>query len=76
MDLRKVEVWLRGMVAAVISGAAGGVLNGLAAMGIRPDVFNMNAGFAAEMKMAAAGAVITAIVGLAGYLQKSPLPQD
>jgi Na+/serine symporter len=74
MDLRKVEVWLRGMIAAVISGAAGGVLNGFAAMGIRPDVFNMNAGFGATLKMAGAAAAITALIGLAAYLQKSPLP--
>jgi Na+/serine symporter len=45
-------------------------------MGIRPDVFNMNAGFGATLKMAGAAAAITALIGLAAYLQKSPLPQD
>lgn len=31
--MKQVEIWLKGMLAAAISGAAGGVLTGLAAVG-------------------------------------------
>lgn len=36
----RVEIWLKGLLAAAISGAAGGVLTGLAAVGIDPQHFN------------------------------------
>lgn len=74
MDAKKIELWLRGMLAATISGAAGGVLTGLAAIGIDPQHFNLGVGFGHTMKIAVAAAAINAIIGVAAYLQKSPLP--
>jgi hypothetical protein len=76
MDLRKVEIWLRGMIAAVISGAAGGVLTGLAAIGIDPQHFNLGVGMGQTFKIASAAAMINALIGVAAYLQKSPLPEE
>lgn len=76
MDLRKVELWLRGLAAATISGAAGGVLTGLAAVGIDPQHFNLGMGLHATFKIGAAAALINAIIGVAAYLQKSPLPDE
>jgi hypothetical protein len=72
--MKKWEIWLRGIVAAAISGLAGGVLTGFAAVGIDPAHFNLATGFGATCKMAAAAALINAVIGVAGYLQKSPLP--
>ena len=71
-----VEIWLRGLFAAAISGCAGGILTGFAAVGIRPDVFNLNAGIGATLRIGIAAAIINAIIGVAAYLQKSPLPQE
>ncbi len=68
------EIWLRGMLAASISGAAGGVLTGLAAIGIEPAHFNLTAGFGHTWRIGAAAALINAVIGVAAYLQKSPLP--
>jgi len=39
------RIWLKGIVAAGISGAAGGVMTGLAAVGIDPAHFNLQAGW-------------------------------
>jgi hypothetical protein len=64
------------MMAAAISGAAGGVLTGLAAVGIDPQHFNLQTGTGATLRIAAAAALINAIIGVAAYLQKSPLPND
>jgi hypothetical protein len=64
------------MVAAAISGAAGGVLTGLAAVGIDPQHFNLQTGTGATLRIAVAAALINAIIGVAAYLQKSPLPND
>jgi hypothetical protein len=70
------HIWLKGIVAAAISGAAGGVLTGFAAVGIDPQHFNLQAGMGATLRIAAAAALINAVIGVAAYLQKSPLPQD
>ena len=74
MRMTRTKIWLKGIVAAAISGAAGGVLTGFAAVGIDPQHFNLQAGVAATMHIAEAAALINAVIGVAAYLQKSPLP--
>ncbi|HYL82788.1 MAG TPA: hypothetical protein VE263_01020 [Candidatus Angelobacter sp.] len=74
--MTKIEIWLKGIVAAAISGGAGGVLTGFAAVGIDPQHFNLQGGMGATLRIAAAAALINAVIGVAAYLQKSPLPQD
>jgi hypothetical protein len=76
MVANRVEVWLKGMVAAGVSGAAGGMMTGLAAVGIDPGHFNLSAGMGATVRIAAAAALINAVIGVAAYLQKSPLPGE
>ena len=76
MDITRIEVWLKGILAAAISGAAGGLLTGLAAVGIDPQHFNLQAGIGATFRIGAAAAVINAVIGVAAYLQKSPLPEQ
>ena len=73
-EFTRIEIWMRGMFAAGISGASGGVMTGLAAVGIDPSHFNLQAGSGATGKIAGAAAFINAIIGVAAYLQKSPLP--
>lgn len=74
MNTLRIEIWLRGAFAAAISGAAGGVLTGFAAVGIDPHHFNFQSGMGATFRIAAAAALINALIGVAAYLQKSPLP--
>ncbi len=76
MTIARVEIWLKGLFAAAISGAAGGVLTGFAAVGIDPQHFNLQSGIAATMRIGAAAALINAVIGVAAYLQKSPLPDE
>ena len=73
--MKQLEIWLKGLLAAAISGAAGGVLTGLAALGIDPQHFNLQAGAGATMRIGVAAALINAVIGVAAFLQKSPLPQ-
>ena len=75
MKTSRLEVWFKGMLAAAVSGAAGGVMTGLAAVGIDPGHFNLQAGMGATAKIGAAAALINAVIGVAAYLQKSPLPE-
>jgi hypothetical protein len=75
MRLTHTQIWLRGVLAAAISGAAGGVLTGFAAVGIDPQHFNLQAGMNATLHIGEAAALINAIIGVAAYLQKSPLPE-
>ena len=72
----KLHIWLKGISAAAISGAAGGILTGLAAVGIDPQHFNFRAGIGATLRIGAAAALINAVIGVAAYLQKSPLPDE
>jgi hypothetical protein len=74
--MTRLQIWLRGILAAAVSGAAGGVLTGFAAVGIDPQHFNLQAGIGATMRIGAAAALINAVIGVAAYLQKSPLPDD
>jgi hypothetical protein len=74
--MTRLKIWLKGIAAAAITGAAGGVLTGLAAVGIDPQHFNLQAGWAATFHIGAAAALINALIGVAAYLQKSPLPCD
>jgi hypothetical protein len=74
--MKRVELWLKGLAAAAISGAAGGVLTGFAAVGIDPQHFNLQAGMSATLHIATAAALINAVIGVAAYLQKSPLPDN
>ncbi len=75
MHLTYTEIWLKGILAAAISGAAGGVLTGFAALGIDPQHFNLQTGLNATLHIGAAAALINAVIGVAAYLQKSPLPE-
>ena len=74
--MNRFELWLKGILAAAISGGAGGVLTGFAAVGIDPQHFNLQSGMGATMRIGAAAALINSIIGVAAYLQKSPLPND
>jgi hypothetical protein len=76
MNLTGTEIWLKGLLAAAVSGGAGGVLTGFAAVGIDPQHFNLQTGMGATLRIAAAAALINAVIGVAAYLQKSPLPEE
>jgi hypothetical protein len=74
--MNQIHIWLKGILAAAISGAAGGVLTGFAAVGIDPQHFNLQAGIGATLRIGMAAALINAVIGVAAYLQKSPLPSE
>ena len=73
--MRTVELWLKGIAAATISNTAGKILTGFAAVGIDPQHFNLQAGIGDTLRIALAAALINAVIGVAAYLQKSPLPE-
>ena len=74
--MTRLHIWFKGILAAAISGAAGGVLTGFAAVGIDPQHFNLQAEIGSTMRIGAAAALINAVIGVAAYLQKSPLPTE
>jgi hypothetical protein len=68
------ELWLKGLVAASISGAANGVVTGFAAIGIDPEKFNLAAGLHHTLAIGGVSAALSGILGAAMYLKQSPLP--
>ena len=74
--MNRLEIWIKGIFAAAVSGGSGGVLTGFAAVGIDPQHFNLQAGVGATLRIALAAALINAVIGVAAYLQKSPLPAE
>lgn len=65
--MNKLMIWLKGLLSAAISSAAGSV--GLVV--VDPKTFNIQEGLANLGTVAAA----LAIVAVANYLKKSPLPE-
>ena len=65
MDWKK---WLKGLISAVIGGAA----NGVTVLIVAPEAFNFGEGIHKLGSVAAAGA----IVSVAMYLKQSPLPGE
>jgi hypothetical protein len=65
---RNVRLWVRGLIAAVIGGAANAVI----VMILDPIDFNLGAG-AGKLAIAAGS---SALVGAALYLKQHPLPED
>jgi hypothetical protein len=70
------EIWLKGMLAAAIAGAANGIITGFAAVGIDPAHFNLQAGFRNTLTIAAVSAGMSGIIAVAAYLKQSPLPPE
>ena len=68
------ELWLKGLAAASISGAANGIVTGFAAIGIDPQKFNLAAGFHHTLTIGCISAALSGILGAAMYLKQSPLP--
>jgi hypothetical protein len=73
--MTKLEIWLKGIFAAAVSGSAGGVMTGLAAVGIDPQHFNLQSGAGQTLRIGAAAAMINGVIGVSAYLQKSPMPE-
>lgn len=72
--MNKLQIWLKGIFAAAVSGSAGGVMTGLAAVGIDPQHYNLQSGSGQTLRIGAAAAVINGVIGVSAYLQKSPMP--
>jgi len=70
------ELWLKGLVAAAIAGAANGVITGFAAVGIDPAHFNLQAGLRSTLGIAGVSALMSGIIAVAAYLKQSPLPAN
>lgn len=66
--LRNFELWLKGLLAAAIGGAASGVT----AVIVAPETFNLYAGKAKLSAMV----ISSALFNTAMYLKQSPVPAD
>ncbi len=64
--MRRFEIWLKGLFAALIGGGANAVTVAI----VDPEHFNVHDGLASLAKLVAIGAFIS----VAGYLKTSPLP--
>jgi len=64
----KWKKWIKGIVSAAIGGAA----NGVTVMVIEPTSFNFQEG----LSNLGAVCVVSAIIAIAMYLKKSPLPEE
>ena len=76
MPIHNIEIWLKGLLAAGIAGAANGIITGIAAVGIDPTKFNLQAGLRSTLAIAGVSAIMSGIIGTAAYLKQSPLPTD
>jgi hypothetical protein len=70
------RLWIRSILAAIISGGAGGIVTAFSAIGIAPEVFNMTQGIGKTMQIGLLAMGFHGLLGVALFLQKSPLPED
>ncbi len=69
------RVWLKGLIAATVSGGANGLTTGFTAMGVDPEHFNLQSrGIGNTLLLAGASALMASILGAAAYLKQSPVP--
>lgn len=61
------HIWIHGLVAALV----GGAVNAISVILVDPVEFNFSTGLGKLASVAGAGALI----GVVGYLKKSPLPE-
>lgn len=66
--MNKLKVWAKGLLAAIISSAATSITVYVSA----PETFNFESGWSNLLSVMA----ISAIIGAAMYLKKSPVPED
>jgi hypothetical protein len=64
--IKRFEIWQKGLLAARVSSVAGGALK----------LFNLQAGMGSTLRIGVAAAVINSVIGVAAYLQKSPLLEE
>lgn len=68
-------IWAYGLVAAIITGAAGALITATGASLVLPNDVNTGAGLHNLLWLTGITAVFHGIVGAAAYLQKQPLPE-
>jgi hypothetical protein len=66
--LKSVRVWLRGLIAAVIGGAA----NAVTTVVVAPETFNLDEGLPKLTAVVASSALVSAAL----YLKQSPIPSE
>lgn len=68
-------VWFRGLLAAFIGGGAGAVASGFIAVARTPNEYNLKDGLSNLLVMIGGTFLVTGIISMAAYLQRSPLPE-
>ena len=66
-------IWVRGLLAAFISGGASGVTGGITASMIDPKNFNLSDQLTHTLTLIGVTFVVSGILGTCAYLAKSPL---
>jgi hypothetical protein len=70
------KVWLKGLVAAFVSGFSGSITSAFTATQLAPESFNMNGGLMLTLKLMVATGILQGFVGAMLYLKQSPVPPD
>lgn len=68
--------WLLGLWAAVIGGGSGGVINGLTAMGLDSEHFNLTGGLRHTLELFGVSFIVNGGIAMFLYLKQSPVPAD
>ena len=70
----KFKIWVHGLVAAFIGGAASAIGSGFASMVSDPAHFNLGAGLGPTFRLMGSAALISGMITAAAYLKQSPVP--
>ena len=73
---KSTQVWLHGLLAALIGGGASAVSGGIANVVVDPKDFNVSGGLIHLMEVAGTAFVVGAFISVAAYLKQSPVPPE
>lgn len=73
--LRKIEIWVYGIVAAFVGGGASAVTATVTASMIAPEKFNIHEQLGNFLTLAGFTFLVNGILSTAAYLKQSPLPK-
>ena len=69
-----VNIWLHGLIAALVSGGASAVTAGITISAIDPAHFNFGHDIFITLKLMSALFITSGLLGAFGYLKQSPVP--
>lgn len=73
---KSTNLWLKGLIAALVSGAGQGLATGMTAIVIAPGIFNIESGLKDTLTLVGISVLTNVGTTVGAYFKRSPLPDE